>query len=223
MYERLAASACWRRSSHSSASSSGAARAASVAGRLAAGAHGGWTSRAGRRRPSGDGRERHGQRSAAGPSSTTHSSQPVYMFSRGDAAQQGVAADKARSLDRMIGPALPNKRGLRCEPVKNHGAEPQRKAGPMIKMRFVGLDVHKDSITIAVADSDGSAPQVIATAPHENRALLKQLKKLGACSELRCCYEAGPTGFGLCRTLQAAGIECLVVAPSLIPKQAAIT
>jgi transposase len=90
----------------------------------------------------------------------------------------------------------------------------------MSKVRFVGLDVHKDTITIAVADQDGSTPQVVATIAHEVRALLKQLKKLGASGQLRCCYEAGPTGFGLCRTLCAAGIECIVVAPSLIPKQA---
>jgi hypothetical protein len=50
----------------------------------------------------------------------------------------------------------------------------------MSKVRFVGLDVHKDSITIAVADQDGLAPQVVATVPHELRALLKQLKKLSA-------------------------------------------
>jgi transposase len=90
----------------------------------------------------------------------------------------------------------------------------------MSKVRFVGLDVHKDSITIAVADQDGLAPQVVATVPHELRALLKQLKKLSASGRLRCCYEAGPTGFGLCRALAAAGFECIVVAPSLIPKQA---
>jgi len=90
----------------------------------------------------------------------------------------------------------------------------------MSKVRFVGLDVHKDTITIAVAEDDGRTPQVLATIPHELRALLKQLKKLGANGELRCCYEAGPTGFGLCRMLCAAGIECIVVAPSLIPKQA---
>jgi transposase len=90
----------------------------------------------------------------------------------------------------------------------------------MSKVRFVGLDVHKDSITIAVADQDGPAPQVVATVPHELRALGKQLKKLSASVRLRCCYEAGPTGFGLCRALAAAGFECIVVAPSLIPKQA---
>jgi transposase len=90
----------------------------------------------------------------------------------------------------------------------------------MSKVRFVGLDVHKDSITIAVADLDGSAPQVVATVPHELRAVLKQLKKAGPPAQLRCCYEAGPTGFGLFRALNEAGIECVVVAPSLIPKQA---
>jgi transposase len=90
----------------------------------------------------------------------------------------------------------------------------------MSKIRFVGLDVHKDSITIAIADEGGGAPEVVATVPHELRALMKQLKKLGPNHQLRCCYEAGPTGFGLCRVLTAAGIECIVVAPSLIPKQA---
>ena len=90
----------------------------------------------------------------------------------------------------------------------------------MSKVRFVGLDVHKDSIVIAVADVGDGAPQVVATVPHELRALLKQLKKLGSKGQLRCCYEAGPTGYGLCRGLTAAGIECVVIAPSLIPKRA---
>ena len=90
----------------------------------------------------------------------------------------------------------------------------------MQKLRFVGLDVHKDSITIAVAEQEGGAPQVVATIPNETQLLLKRLRKLGASHELRCCYEAGPTGFGLCRALQAAELWCIVVAPSLAPKQA---
>ena len=90
----------------------------------------------------------------------------------------------------------------------------------MSKVRFVGLDVHKDSISIAVADLDGSAPQVVATVPNELRALLKQLRKLEKSGELRCCYEAGPTGFGLHRELLKAGIDCVVVAPSMVPQQA---
>jgi transposase len=90
----------------------------------------------------------------------------------------------------------------------------------MEKLRFVGLDVHKDSISIAVAEADGSAPAVVATVPNEIKAVLKQLKKLGATAQLRCCYEAGPTGLGLHRALTAASISCVIVAPSLIPRTA---
>ncbi len=44
--------------------------------------------------------------------------------------------------------------------------------------------------------------------------LLKRLRRLG---KVKCCYEAGPTGFGLQRALAAEGIDCVVVAPSLVP------
>lgn len=90
----------------------------------------------------------------------------------------------------------------------------------MHKIRFVGLDVHKDSITVAVADGDGSPPEVVATIPNETKALLKLLAKLGKEAVLRCCYEAGPTGFGLCRALREAAIDCIVIAPSLVPQTA---
>lgn len=90
----------------------------------------------------------------------------------------------------------------------------------MRKLRFVGLDVHKDTVVAAVADGDGSAPQVVGTFPNDTASLVRRLKKLGAGYELRCCYEAGPTGLGLHRALKAAGISCCVVAPSLVPKTA---
>lgn len=90
----------------------------------------------------------------------------------------------------------------------------------MEKLRFVGLDVHKDSVVIAVADQDGSAPQVLGTFPSEVAILVKHLKKLGPVKQLRCCYEAGPTGLGLHRALTRAAISCSVIAPSLVPKKA---
>ena len=89
----------------------------------------------------------------------------------------------------------------------------------MQKVRFVGLDVHKESIVVAVADDDGSAPEVIGTVPNDSGLLLKRLRKLGPSACLRVCYEAGPTGFGLCRRLEEVGIACDVIAPSLVPKR----
>jgi transposase len=84
----------------------------------------------------------------------------------------------------------------------------------MENVRFVGLDVHADSIAIAVAEPGRNEPGVVATIPNDSTMLLKRLRRLGP---VKCCYEAGPTGFGLKRALAAAGVDCVVVAPSLVP------
>ena len=86
--------------------------------------------------------------------------------------------------------------------------------------RFVGLDVHKDTIAIAVADSGRGDAKILATIPHDFSSLSKSLARLGPAASLACCYEAGPTGFGLARQLKAAGWDCVVVAPSLVPVKA---
>ncbi len=87
----------------------------------------------------------------------------------------------------------------------------------METVRFVGLDVHADSIAIAVAEPGRGEPAIVATIPNDTALLLKRLRRLG---RVRCCYEAGPTGFGLHRDLKAAGFENIVVAPSLVPVKA---
>jgi transposase len=87
----------------------------------------------------------------------------------------------------------------------------------MENVRFVGLDVHADSIAIAVAEPGRGEPATVGTIPNDTVALLKRLRRLG---QVKCCYEAGPTGFGLHRDLRKAGIECMVVAPSLVPTRA---
>jgi len=89
----------------------------------------------------------------------------------------------------------------------------------MENVRFIGLDVHKGSIAIAVAEGDGSPPENLATIANDTAHLVKVLKKLGRGSTLRCCYEAGPTGYVLQRALRASGIDCIVIAPSLVPKK----
>ena len=83
---------------------------------------------------------------------------------------------------------------------------------------YVGLDVHKDSIAIAVAGEGQAAAENWKTIPYDGVRLRKALKMLGKDGTLlKVCYEAGPTGFGLCRHLRKAGIDCVVVAPSLVP------
>lgn len=83
--------------------------------------------------------------------------------------------------------------------------------------RFVGLDVHKSSIAVAVSEGSGGAPQFLGTLPNDVPDLLRTLKKLGDPERVLCCYEAGPTGFALCRRLAKEGYDCQVVAPALIP------
>ena len=91
----------------------------------------------------------------------------------------------------------------------------------MKSVLYVGLDVHKDSIVIALAHEGREPAETWKTIPYDGvrlRKALKMLVKKG--EELRVCYEAGPTGFGLCRCLREAGIDCIVVAPSLVPGKA---
>src|SRR6202022_4191657 len=86
---------------------------------------------------------------------------------------------------------------------------------------YVGLDVHKESIVVAVA-SGGLCGEVREYGRIANTATaLDLLRKLGdAGMVLRFCYEAGPCGYGIQRHVSARGHECVVVAPSLIPKGA---
>lgn len=85
--------------------------------------------------------------------------------------------------------------------------------------KFVGLDVHKDSIVIAVAEAGRESARVVGSVPNEWKALSKALEKLGPRTSVFCCYEAGPTGYGLARALKAAGWACDVIAPSLVPQK----
>lgn len=84
---------------------------------------------------------------------------------------------------------------------------------------YVGLDVHKDSVVIAVVPADAPAPTQVDRLPHERRKLRAYLARLAQQGELRCCYEASGAGYVLQRWLTAWGYHCDIVAPSLIPQR----
>ena len=85
--------------------------------------------------------------------------------------------------------------------------------------RFVGLDVHAETIAVAVAEPGRGEVRSLGIIPNDGPALRKLVHKLGK-KDLRFCYEAGPTGFALYWQLSALGVECDVIAPTLIPMKA---
>ena len=89
--------------------------------------------------------------------------------------------------------------------------------------RFIGMDVHKDTIVVAVtATGDVGKATPYGTFPNTTAALEKLVKRLrqAGSGPLAFCYEAGPCGYGIHRTLTKMGEDCMVVAPSMIPRKA---
>ncbi len=84
--------------------------------------------------------------------------------------------------------------------------------------RFVGLDAHADTIVVAVADAGrGGEVRSLGMIPNKPESIRKLVQKLGGPEALQVCYEAGPTGYALYWQLVQLGVECEVIAPSLIP------
>lgn len=89
----------------------------------------------------------------------------------------------------------------------------------MSKIRFVGLDVHADTIAVAVAEPHEEVRSV-GVIPNRLDSVRKLVAKLGPARQLKACYEAGPTGYVLYWQLTALGVACEVVAPTLVPVKA---
>ncbi len=81
---------------------------------------------------------------------------------------------------------------------------------------FVGIDVSKDKLAVALADAGAQGDALyLGTFENTPASVAKLLKKLSGRGRVCACYEAGPTGYGLYRQIRAYGFDCCVVAPSL--------
>src|ERR1041384_168798 len=89
----------------------------------------------------------------------------------------------------------------------------------MSKVIFVGLDVHADTIAVAVAETSGEV-RSLGVIPNRLESIRKMVHKVGVVQQLRACYEAGPTGYVLYWQLAQLGVACEVIAPSLVPTKA---
>ena len=90
--------------------------------------------------------------------------------------------------------------------------------------KFVGLDVHSKTISVAVAD-EGRQGEVrhYGTIENTTEAIDKVIMSLTSTGvELKFIYEAGPTGFGLYRYLAGNGFKCIVTAPAMIPRRSSV-
>jgi len=89
----------------------------------------------------------------------------------------------------------------------------------MSKIRFVGMDVHADTIAVAVAEAGGEV-RSHGVIPNRFESVRKLIRKLGPVQNLKACYEAGPTGYVVYWQLTQLGVACEVIAPSLVPVKA---
>ena len=87
------------------------------------------------------------------------------------------------------------------------------------KVRFLGLDVHAETIAVAIAEPEGEV-RSLGTIANREESIRKLVKKLGPVEQLRACYEAGPTGYVLYWQLSKLGVDCAVIAPTLAPMKA---
>lgn len=90
----------------------------------------------------------------------------------------------------------------------------------MSEIIYCGMDVHKDTVMVAVLEESAQEPTKVVRLLHDERKLKRFFARLAEGGEIRACYEASGAGFVLARQMRKWGHACEIIAPSLIPKRA---
>jgi transposase len=89
--------------------------------------------------------------------------------------------------------------------------------------RYLGIDQHKDSLVIAMAGAGREPAVVLGRIRNREEDIAhwfrRQGREWGGLSNILCCYEAGPCGYGLYRQMKHMKVDCQVIAPSLTPRK----
>ena len=85
-------------------------------------------------------------------------------------------------------------------------------------LTFLGLDVHRDTISVAVLGPGREEAPTVDRIANDEPSIRRLVGRFGDPRRLRACYEAGPTGYELARLLHRMDVRCQVIAPALIPK-----
>ena len=89
----------------------------------------------------------------------------------------------------------------------------------MSKILYCGMDVHKDTVMVAVLPEGAKEPTKIVQLMHDERKLKRWFARLADEGEIRACYEASGAGYVLQRQMSEWGHACEIIAPSLIPRR----
>jgi transposase len=125
---------------------------------------------------------------------------------------------------KAVEPQTPARRDPALDPLVNAicGPATMPSSAPDARVLFNGLDVHNDTIAVSLAPGDSTEVRRYGIIGGSHDDVLRLIKKLSAAHPgvaLKFCYEAGPRGYPLCRFIRSHGAECIVVAPSKVPRQ----
>src|SRR5213592_3581635 len=120
------------------------------------------------------------------------------------ASQYGMTGSRSREVGYAVGANGPRR------------ATRERSRSMPTNLRYLGLDVHAETIAAAIAEPDGEV-RALGILPNRPEAITKLIRKLEPRHGLHACYEAGPCGYVLYWQLTQLGVHCDVVAPTLVP------